>query len=101
MKKKDKTTALSREFQNLLDDMEKLLTEAAALTGEEFQDAKEKIENRMAATKEMVVELGDDIGNCTRKASAKVNQEVHDEPWKAVGIGAAVGILLGMLFSRR
>ena len=101
MKRKDRTTALSREFQNLLDDIEKLLEEAAALTGDEFSMAKEKIEERVAAAKETVVELGDDLGRCTRKTSARINHDVHEEPWKAIGIGTAVGLMLGMLFTRR
>ena len=36
------------------------------------------------------------------KAAAKATDTyVKDNPWKAVGIGAAVGVVLGMLINRR
>ena len=36
------------------------------------------------------------------KVAAKATDDfVRENPWQAVGIGAAVGVLLGMLISRR
>lgn len=101
MKKKEKTAALSKEFQNLLTDIEKLLEEAASLTGDELFEAKEKIEERVAAAKESVTDFSDEIGRYTRKTGARIDDEVHEETWKAIGVGAAIGLLLGMLVSRR
>ncbi|HCI13500.1 MAG TPA: DUF883 domain-containing protein, partial [Gallionellaceae bacterium] len=35
------------------------------------------------------------------KEAAKVTDEyVHENPWKAVGIAAGVGLVIGMLISR-
>ena len=36
-----------------------------------------------------------------RAAAAETNRAVHEHPWTAVGIGAAVGVLVGLLIGRR
>ncbi len=36
----------------------------------------------------------------TREAAKATDEYVHDNPWKAVGIGAAVGVIVGMLIGR-
>lgn len=101
MKKKEKTAALQREFHNFLADIDSLLKESAHLTGEEFSEAREKLQARVAEARESVVVLGNELARRARKTANKANFEVHEEPWKAVGAGAVAGLLLGMLFTRR
>ena len=36
-----------------------------------------------------------------KEAARATDDFVHEHPWKAVGIGAAVGVIVGMLISRR
>lgn len=36
-----------------------------------------------------------------RYAARATDQFVHDNPWRAIGVGAALGLLLGYLASRR
>ncbi len=96
-----KTDAISNEFQNFLADIESLLKETANLSGEELSHAKEKIQKRVATAKEAAVHLGCEFADSASKLAATANKEVHAEPWKAVGAGAVVGLLLGLLFARR
>jgi ElaB/YqjD/DUF883 family membrane-anchored ribosome-binding protein len=36
------------------------------------------------------------------KAAAKVTDEyVHDNPWKAIGVSAGIGLVIGLLIGRR
>ena len=101
MKNRKKTAALSREFQNFLTDIESLLKETAVLSGDELALAREKIQERVLEAKESVVNLSEHLAGKARKAAKTANNEVHEEPWRAIGTGAAVGLLLGLLFSRR
>jgi ElaB/YqjD/DUF883 family membrane-anchored ribosome-binding protein len=35
-----------------------------------------------------------------KQAAKATDDYVHENPWKAVGIGAGVGLIVGMLISR-
>lgn len=101
MKNKSKKAALSREFENFLTDIDSLLHATSDLTGEELRDARAKLHKRVAEARESVTEVSDDLTRRARKSAKSIDKEVHEEPWKAIGAGAAVGLLLGMLFARR
>lgn len=101
VKNKAKTAAIQREFHNFLADIESLLKESANLTGVEFEEAKEKLQKKVAEAKQTMLETSNDLTRRSRKAASKANREVHEEPWMAVGAGAAAGLMLGMLFTRR
>jgi ElaB/YqjD/DUF883 family membrane-anchored ribosome-binding protein len=103
MKKKIEkdVSTLSDEFDIFLTDIENLMKEAADLSSEEFAEAKAKINEKIARTRESVSDMSDSIGRKARKTVAKANREIHDEPWKAIGGAAAIGLLLGLLVSRR
>lgn len=96
-----RTSALSNEFHNLLSDIETLLKEAAALSGDELAVVKDKIQARVVTAKASALQLGDEVSAGASKLAREANEEVHAEPWKAVGIGAALGLLLGLAFARR
>ncbi len=101
MQNPDRTNAISNEFHDFLADIETLLKQTATLTGDELSHAKEKLRERVAAAKVTAGYISGGIANDAYKVAATVNREVHAEPWKAIGAGAAVGILLGLLFARR
>ena len=103
MKKKIEkdTKTLSHEFDVLLTDIEHLLKETADLSGEEFAQAKAKINERVASARQYASDMGSSISRQAKKTVAKANREIHDDPWKAIGGAAAVGLLLGLLVSRR
>jgi ElaB/YqjD/DUF883 family membrane-anchored ribosome-binding protein len=46
-------------------------------------------------------ELEHDLAARTREAAHKTNAYVHDNPWPSIGVAAAVGLLVGLLISRR
>ncbi len=96
-----RTAALSREFQNFLADVEGLLKETASIGGDELVTARARIQHRLQEAKESVVHLSGDLAGGASRMAASANHEVHEEPWKAIGAGAAVGLLLGLLFARR
>ena len=101
MKKKAETAALSREFENFLADIESLMKTIGELTGDELQEEKQKMLARINEAKARVTEMSDNLAKRARKTSTRMNKEVHEEPWKAIGAGAAVGLLFGLLFARR
>jgi ElaB/YqjD/DUF883 family membrane-anchored ribosome-binding protein len=101
MKKKHKTDSIKRELNNIIADIDSLLKESASLTGDEFSDAREKLHEKIATAKESILEISSDFSHRAQRTAAKANLEVHEDPWKAIGIGAVAGLLLGVLFTRR
>jgi ElaB/YqjD/DUF883 family membrane-anchored ribosome-binding protein len=104
--------SISQEFHDFLADIETLLKESAVLTGEELSVAKAKIQEKVASAKAAVMKVSDSVASSASKVSDSLassackvaettNQKVHAEPWMAVGAGAVVGLVLGLLFARR
>ncbi|MBS1208849.1 MAG: hypothetical protein H6R19_1247 [Proteobacteria bacterium] len=95
------SSTLLDESQDILHKTEKLIIDAAAATGKEAEILQARIiaglreaKERLSSAEEIAVEKA--------KAAAKVtDQYVHENPWKAIGIGAAVGVVVGMLIARR
>lgn len=92
---------LMDDFRAVLSDAEELLKATASQTGERVTAARERVEERIRSTKERLADLQGDVTERARAAAHATDEMVHDNPWKAVGIAAAVGFLLGLLVHRR
>jgi len=85
----------------VLAQMEEYLRATASQTGEKLgvmreslQEGINKLKNRVADTTEIVVDK-------TKVAARATDDYVNDNPWRAMGIAAAVGMIVGILISRR
>ena len=94
-------SGVSREFHNFLADIEDLVKATTSLTGEDLAAAKAKLNARIEAARESVAEISGTITQRVRKGAKITNSYVHDQPWQAIGVGAAVGMLLGYVLGRR
>jgi ElaB/YqjD/DUF883 family membrane-anchored ribosome-binding protein len=91
----------SREFHNFVADIEELVTKTTSLTGKDLDDAKEQLSERIATARNYLDEVSDSLVQRARKSATVTNRYVHEQPWAAVGIGAAVGVLCGFLLGNR
>lgn len=94
-------SGVSREVHSFLADVEDLITATTSLTGEDLARAKAKLSARVTAAKESVARVGGEIADRTRHAVKATDGYVHEQPWRAVGIGAALGLLVGFVLARR
>jgi ElaB/YqjD/DUF883 family membrane-anchored ribosome-binding protein len=94
-------SALSREALNFLADIEDLVKATTSLTGEELTRAKARLAERITAAKAAVGQMGGAIADGTRHAAQATDSYVHERPWQAIGIGAGLGVLVGLLIARR
>src|SRR5437868_1492357 len=95
------TEKLAADLKVVVADAEELLRATASQAGEKVAAARVRIQESLDQAK---VKLGrvSDVGVDKAKAAARVTDDfVHDRPWTAVGIGAGVGLILGLLISRR
>lgn len=92
---------LIKDFKNVVADTEDLLRATASQTGEKVAGVRAKLEERLAVSKKQLIELEEGLVEKSKAAALATDELIHEHPWEAVGIAAAVGFLLGMLTSRR
>lgn len=94
-------SGVSREFHNLINDIEELIKETATLTGDELTQTKVALTARVNAAKETLAGLGNTVSGQVRKNGERTNEYVHNQPWRAIGGVAAVAFVFGLLLNRR
>ncbi|XYJ09841.1 DUF883 family protein [Telluria sp. B2] len=90
---------LMADLKTVIQDAEAWLRHGGQLTGDELKAAKEKFERTLGAAKEGLVNL--EVVEKTKVAARATDEYVKENPWKAVGLGAAVGVVIGMLIARK
>ena len=91
----------SSELHNFIADIEDLVKEATTLTGEDLNKAKVKLSARLTEAKQSVAEMGGSLKQHARNSAISTNEYVHEQPWKAIGAGAAAGLIIGFALARR
>jgi ElaB/YqjD/DUF883 family membrane-anchored ribosome-binding protein len=92
---------LMKDFKAVLGDTEELLRATASQSGEKVAAVRARVEESLTATKKRIADLEESVVDKTKAAAHAADQMVHENPWKAVGVAAAVGFLLGLLVHRR
>lgn len=92
---------LMSDLKSVISDAEQWLRNGSQMTGEELAAAKAKFERTLINAKADLIRLEEAVVERTKVAAKATDEYVHENPWKAVGIGAAVGLALGVLISRR
>lgn len=102
----EEMTAASKEklvtdLKIVISDTEELLRATAGAAGEKVSELRERLGVRLRDTKERVLDLEAALVDKTKAAARATDDFVHEEPWKAVGVAAALGLALGVLIGRR
>jgi ElaB/YqjD/DUF883 family membrane-anchored ribosome-binding protein len=92
---------LMSDLKTVIQDAEAWLRNGGNLTGEELKAAKAKFEQTLTAAKTSLGEYQQTVVEKTKEAARVTDEYVHENPWKSVGLGAAVGVVVGMLIARR
>jgi len=82
-------------------DAEELLISTANQTGEGAAVARARIQKSLQVVKGRLSTAETALIDRTRLAAKATDQYVHDNPWKAIGICAFAGVVVGMLVARR
>jgi ElaB/YqjD/DUF883 family membrane-anchored ribosome-binding protein len=89
------------EFSNFVSDIEHLITSMTSLTGQDLERAKQKLAERVEAAKLTITETGGRIADTARESARATDTYVRENPWQSVGIGAILGLLVGIAVSRK
>ena len=85
------------DLKSILEQAEDLLKQAASTSGVQAQELREKAMVLLEQVKEQTTVLQDKAVEKAREAGEATQAFVKDNPWKALGIAAGVGLLLGAM----
>ena len=92
---------LMGELNHTINEAEKWLADSAGEVSAVASEARTRFDDTLRTAKSDLRKLEDSIIAHSREAADTVNVYVQDNPWRAVGIGAAIGLVIGTLISRR
>jgi ElaB/YqjD/DUF883 family membrane-anchored ribosome-binding protein len=89
------------DFAAVLAEAEEMLKRAASETGDTARDLRSQVETKLLRAKLALQEIEGEAVDRAKAAARATDDYVHDHPWRAVGVAAAVGVVVGLLLNRR
>jgi len=95
------TEKLMDDLRTVVSDAEELLRATAGQAGEKIAAARDRAQESVRAARKRMSEIQDDLVEQTKVMANNADAYVRDNPWQAVGLAAAAGLIVGLLVSRR
>ncbi|MCW3481451.1 DUF883 family protein [Neisseriaceae bacterium JH1-16] len=92
---------LLQDVRQVLSSTEDLLSTAGDEGGDKARVLRQKIAENLKLAKDRLYDAEQVVVGKAKVAAKATDQYVHDNPWKSIGVAAGVGLLLGLLISRR
>lgn len=92
---------LMTDLKLVIADAEELMKLTAGEVGDKASELRMRMQDRMDKAKIELANLQEMAVTKAKDAGRAADNYVHDNPWTAIGIAAGVGVVLGMLLSRR
>jgi ElaB/YqjD/DUF883 family membrane-anchored ribosome-binding protein len=92
---------LVSDMKIVVADAEEILRATASVAGEKVGELRERIQDRLRDAKIRIADAEAALLDKTKAAARATDDFVHENPWRAVGISAGVGLLLGIIIGRR
>jgi len=92
---------LVAEFKAVIADAEALIKATANQGGEKVDQLRTQAEASLASAKDKLDDLHEDLIEKGREAVKATDDYVQENSCKAVGIAAGIGLVIGLLVSRR
>jgi ElaB/YqjD/DUF883 family membrane-anchored ribosome-binding protein len=95
------TDRILDDLRRVVEDAEALMRATSDVAGERVEAARNRTAESLGQARERLQGLEAELVNRAKEAARDADRYVHDNPWPAVGIAAGIGLLLGVLISRR
>jgi len=92
---------LVEDFGKVVADTEALLASLGSIGGEKAAAMRDTLKANLDTTRARLKELQAGAVERASSAAKEADAYVHENPWAAVGIAAAVGVIVGLMISRR
>lgn len=97
----DARAKLMDELNTVISNAESWLSEAKTRGADEAAETRARFEDALRTARTDLLKIEDSVIARGRMAARSADMYVKDNPWKAVGLGAAVGVIVGLLVSRK
>lgn len=88
-------------LKTAIGEAEHYLSDAAEQVGDTASEVRARFEDTLRTARSDLRKLEDSVIARSHEIAQSADVYVRDNPWKAVGLGAAAGVLLGVLITRR
>jgi ElaB/YqjD/DUF883 family membrane-anchored ribosome-binding protein len=92
---------IARDIQNVVSDAQDLLKTVQAEGETRLTEVRTKVQSQLDAARQTLTELQSTVQAGAKQAMDTTDAYVRTNPWRAVGISAGVGALIGFLIARR
>ncbi len=92
---------LMDDLRQVIADTEALLRMSAAEVSDSATEVRDRIERRLEAARVQLAELQEIAVARAKAAGQAADAFVHENPWKSIGLAAAIGLVVGLLVARR
>jgi ElaB protein len=101
MQSRAQTSPVGRDVQNVVSEAQELLKTVKDEGATRLEDVKSKVASQYDAAREKFGEIQSTVQDGAKAAMTTTDEYVRGNPWRAVGIAAAAGAIIGFLASRR
>ncbi len=92
---------LVNDLQRVITDAEELLHATAGQTEVKVVELRERIRGNLMDARHKLGDIEDAVKDKTKQAARATDDYVHEHPWLAIGTAASLGLVVGLLISRR
>jgi len=89
------------EVQNAISGAEDMLKQAASATGEKAAELRGRALEQLKALRERLHDAQQTAVEKGRAAAHATDDYVHENPWRSILAAASLGVVVGLLISRR
>lgn len=92
---------LVADLQRVIADAEELMQATAHQTEGRVVELRDRINDNLREARHKLADAEEAIREKTLEMARATDDYVHENPWSAIGAAAGVGLLVGLLISRR
>ena len=101
MQTRASSTPVGRDVQNVVSEAQELLKTVKDEGATQIDAVRNKVQQQYEVAREKFGEIQSTVTEGARAAATRTDAYVRSNPWRAVGIAAAAGAVIGFLASRR
>ncbi|MCX8956592.1 stress response protein ElaB [Erwinia psidii] len=94
-------TRLDDDLALLSETLEEVLKSSGDPADQKYVELKAKAEKSLNEVKSRISNASDTYYYRARQAVSRADEYVHEKPWQGIGVGATLGLVIGLLLARR